>query len=613
MPCTQTETNSVKITNKNGIITDVPINTNQFLGQTNAAGSALSAISLIATGSTTLSANVNTISINSPVVTNFLQISGGSLTGGLSALNARGGRFVTDVTPVNPSDVVNLSYVTQFNTCTTPSYIQTNFVNVSGDTMTGVLYGTAFRAAQGVPNGDFFHEFTNGYAFGTDSDTGIFSPVVGSVALYGNNNELLRGYYSSGAPRIGIGTTTPSANLEVTSLAPVIGLTDTGNTSSKFQIGNGSGKFFIYDVVNNAYPVSVNPSALNNQLLNIYNGNIGIGVSTPVFTLDARGDVNIGDPTQGTINTSGNKLWFGGSDNTDALYTYRYNVAANQTEWRFNVGDDIGTGTGYTDSFVVGNFPSGSTTWTSWMRVGSNTTTFSGTGVFANSVNSPSFYAGQAAPTATNELTRKDYVDNKSLSAAPPGQVAFFATNTAPPGWLKANGAVLPRTGAYANLFNAIGLTWWKAGDGSGNFRLPDLRGQFIRGWNDGIAQSMGTSTNPAVIPTTDAGRAFGSNQTDSFASHNHGITDPGHSHTITDPGHHHKYTAPDTNYNDEEYVISQDINGAKAVSAGTTLITTLTSTGITINSNTTGITTNAAGSIENRPVNTALLACIKY
>jgi phage-related tail fiber protein len=50
----------------------------------------------------------------------------------------------------------------------------------------------------------------------------------------------------------------------------------------------------------------------------------------------------------------------------------------------------------------------------------------------------------------------------------------------------------------YADLFTAIGTTFG-SGDGWGTFNLPDLRGEFIRGWSHGRE--------------VDKGRAFGSFQ----------------------------------------------------------------------------------------------------
>ncbi|WP_340052111.1 phage tail protein [Pseudomonas proteolytica] len=80
-----------------------------------------------------------------------------------------------------------------------------------------------------------------------------------------------------------------------------------------------------------------------------------------------------------------------------------------------------------------------------------------------------------------------------------PGQVASFARDTPPEGWLKANGAAVSRT-VYADLFNAIG-TRFGPGNGTTTFNLPDARGLFVRGWSDGA--------------TTDVGRALGSLQAD--------------------------------------------------------------------------------------------------
>lgn len=81
------------------------------------------------------------------------------------------------------------------------------------------------------------------------------------------------------------------------------------------------------------------------------------------------------------------------------------------------------------------------------------------------------------------------------------GQVSFFTMSTAPTGWLKCNGAAISRT-TYAKLFAVTGTTYG-VGDGSTTFNLPDLRGEFIRGFDDGR--------------TIDSGRTFGSSQTDTL------------------------------------------------------------------------------------------------
>lgn len=77
------------------------------------------------------------------------------------------------------------------------------------------------------------------------------------------------------------------------------------------------------------------------------------------------------------------------------------------------------------------------------------------------------------------------------------GQIAAFAMNSAPAGWLECDGSAVSRT-TYSTLFARISTTFGE-GDGSTTFDLPDLRGEFVRGWDN----SRGV----------DADRVFGSAQ----------------------------------------------------------------------------------------------------
>ena len=95
-----------------------------------------------------------------------------------------------------------------------------------------------------------------------------------------------------------------------------------------------------------------------------------------------------------------------------------------------------------------------------------------------------------------------------SSGSAPTGSIIYSASSTAPAGFLKANGAAVSRS-VYSGLFAAIGTTYG-AGDGSTTFNLPDLRGEFIRGFDDQRG--------------VDSSRVFGSTQADSFKAHEHGI-----------------------------------------------------------------------------------------
>jgi microcystin-dependent protein len=86
----------------------------------------------------------------------------------------------------------------------------------------------------------------------------------------------------------------------------------------------------------------------------------------------------------------------------------------------------------------------------------------------------------------TESLLAANSVSLAKLAAAvqqllvPAGAVQAFAMNSAPAGWLAADGTAVSRS-TYASLFSAIGTTYG-AGDGSTTFALPDLRGIFVRG-----------------------------------------------------------------------------------------------------------------------------------
>lgn len=82
------------------------------------------------------------------------------------------------------------------------------------------------------------------------------------------------------------------------------------------------------------------------------------------------------------------------------------------------------------------------------------------------------------------------------------GMVAPFAMNSAPSGWIQANGQAVSRV-TYARLFSRIGTTFG-VGDGSNTFNVPDLRDEFIRGYNEA------------------SGRAFGSKQSHQLYNHYH-------------------------------------------------------------------------------------------
>lgn len=150
----------------------------------------------------------------------------------------------------------------------------------------------------------------------------------------------------------------------------------------------------------------------------------------------------------------------------------------------------------------------------------------------------------------------------------PAGAVNFFAMNTAPSGYIKANGAAVSRT-TYATLFSAIGTTFG-TGDGSTTFNVPDFRGYFPRGWVDN--------------GTVDSGRAFGSTQTDAFQGHKHSMDVAG------------------------PYMTPYPSGGGMSSGGGARFEAPAVGSPSTDGTNGTPRTAS-----ETRPSNVALLACIKY
>ena len=111
--------------------------------------------------------------------------------------------------------------------------------------------------------------------------------------------------------------------------------------------------------------------------------------------------------------------------------------------------------------------------------------------------------AGDVSTSSGKSLNNSVQISDLELV----GEVAFFARATPPSGWLKANGAAVSRT-TYAALFAAIGTTFG-AGDGRSTFNLPDLRGEFVRGLDDGrnvdAGRRLGTAQGDAIRNITGA------------------------------------------------------------------------------------------------------------
>lgn len=138
-------------------------------------------------------------------------------------------------------------------------------------------------------------------------------------------------------------------------------------------------------------------------------------------------------------------------------------------------------------------------------------------GVAVNEFSTDNTLADSSPSAVPTERAVKEYIDNLLI-----GSVTAFATDTPPDGWLECNGFALPREGKYAPLFARIG-TRFGQGNGSTTFNIPDLRGQFIRGWDHGAGSDP--DRNSRYSPYSgNSGDAVGSYQWHSYQYHSHGF-----------------------------------------------------------------------------------------
>ena len=85
----------------------------------------------------------------------------------------------------------------------------------------------------------------------------------------------------------------------------------------------------------------------------------------------------------------------------------------------------------------------------------------------------------------------------------PIGSVLAYPIDDVPVHCLECNGAIISRE-TYPELFAVIGETYG-TGDGVTTFKLPDLRGEFLRGWDNGrgvnSGRIIGSSEESSYVP----------------------------------------------------------------------------------------------------------------
>ncbi|MEN2473886.1 tail fiber protein [Burkholderia sp. GS2Y] len=269
--------------------------------------------------------------------------------------------------------------------------------------------------------------------------------------------------------------------------------------------------------------------------------------------------------------------------------------------------------------------------------------------VFQTPVRAPTPAAGdRSTALATTEWVLA------TLSTNAIGQIVFEPRASVRSGFLKANGALVnradyPALWAYAQASGALVTDdeWQKAlwgcfssGNGTTTFRLPELRGEFIRCWDDarsidkdrmlGSWQDSANRLHGHGASASEVGDHVHSAWTDAQGWHGHGVSDPGHNHGVNDPGHTHGTDVPHGGGggNQRSVVGPFGVDGFyNTYGSGTGIWLSGSGTGIGINGDgnhghnvgiggagrhSHTITVNPDGSNEARPRNVALLAMIR-
>ena len=105
-------------------------------------------------------------------------------------------------------------------------------------------------------------------------------------------------------------------------------------------------------------------------------------------------------------------------------------------------------------------------------------------------------------------VNSQNQLEASSFDTVPIGTVNWFAASAVPAGYLECDGSIVSK-GQYNELYSLIQDAYTSVLSAD-HFRLPDLRGEFVRGWDHGKG--------------IDTGRVFGSNQVDEIKSHSHNL-----------------------------------------------------------------------------------------
>jgi len=142
---------------------------------------------------------------------------------------------------------------------------------------------------------------------------------------------------------------------------------------------------------------------------------------------------------------------------------------------------------------------------------GSTVAVFTGNGAALTDLSGGEIKTGTVKATALETTVAQSLV--------PPGTIVAYGGKTAPAGWLLCNGASLDKA-LYPALFAAISSNFGTYD--AAHFNVPDLRGRFLRGWDNGANRDPEAGTRKKMDTGGATGDNVGSVQLDEFKSHTH-------------------------------------------------------------------------------------------
>ncbi|WP_460065312.1 phage tail protein [Pseudomonas sp. S2_H08] len=147
---------------------------------------------------------------------------------------------------------------------------------------------------------------------------------------------------------------------------------------------------------------------------------------------------------------------------------------------------------GYVDDLINGLLPANKAAGT-YTKV-----TVNDRGVFMSGSN-PTTLAGFGIKDTYTKTEIESMI--AQASALPVGATVAFPLDKVAPGFLELDGSV-KSIAVYPDLAAFLGTAFNKGDEGAGNFRLPESRGEFLRGWDHGRGIDAGRAIGSAQLGT---------------------------------------------------------------------------------------------------------------